>query len=70
MPDNLMSRAPELSARTTQRSRCPRCQASPVVQRIVPGRPGFEHWTLRCKCGNIYNTQVHIEPMRSEPKAG
>ena len=71
MSDDLMSRAPAPSPRTTQRPRCPRCQASPIVQRIVPGRPGFEYWTLRCrKCGNIYDTQVHIEPMRSEPKGG
>jgi uncharacterized Zn finger protein len=71
MSDDPMSRAPEPSPRTTQRPRCLRCQASPTVQRIVQGRPGFEYWTLRCtKCGSVYDTQVHIEPMRSEPKAG
>jgi hypothetical protein len=68
MSDEPTSRPPAPSFRTTQR---PRCQASPIVQRMVPGRPGFEYWTLRCtKCGNIYDTQVHIEPMRSETKAG
>jgi uncharacterized Zn finger protein len=71
MSDDLMSRAPEPSSRTTPRPRCPRCQASPTVQRIIQGRPGVEYWTLRCtKCGNIYETQVHIESFRSEPKAG
>jgi len=71
MSDDPMSRPPEPSSRITQRPRCPRCQASPIVQRIVPGRPGVEYWTLRCKkCGNIYDAQVDVEPMQSEPKAG
>jgi uncharacterized Zn finger protein len=62
MSDDLMSRQPEPS-----RPCCPRCQASPTVQRIVPGRPGFEYWTLRCrKCGNVYDAQVCLAPFLSE----
>ena len=53
-----------LPPRATQRPRCPRCQARSTVQRIVPGRAGFEFWTLRCtKCGNIHEAQVHSDPI-------
>jgi hypothetical protein len=38
-----------------------------AIQRVVPARSGFEHWTLRCtKCGNIHQAQVHTDPMKSD----
>jgi len=47
--------------------RCPQCEAATAIQRATPGRSGFEHWTLRCpKCGNISETQVQTDPMKSE----
>ena len=52
--------APSLAA---QRPRCPRCQARSTIQRVVPARPGFEHWTLRCmKCGHLHEAQVQLVP--------
>jgi hypothetical protein len=34
-----------------------------TVQRVVPARPCFEHWTLRCmKCGHIHEAQVQLVP--------
>jgi hypothetical protein len=42
-----------------------------AIQRIVPGREGFEHWTLRCtKCGTIREAQVNADPMKSEALGG
>lgn len=38
---------------------CPLCSNRLVVQRIIPGRLGLEHWTLRCtKCGHIHQDAV------------
>jgi hypothetical protein len=38
---------------------CPLCSTRLVVQQIIPGRLGFEHWTLRCtKCGHIHQDAV------------
>jgi hypothetical protein len=38
-----------------------------AVQRIVPARTGFEHWTLRCsRCGNIHQAQIANDPMKSD----
>jgi uncharacterized Zn finger protein len=38
---------------------CPLCSTRLVVQRIIPGRLGFEHWTLRCtKCGHIHQDAI------------
>ncbi len=38
---------------------CPLCSTRMVVQRIIPGRLGLEHWTLRCtKCGHIHQDAV------------
>jgi uncharacterized Zn finger protein len=38
---------------------CPLCSTRLVVQRIIPGRLGLEHWTLRCtKCGHIHQDAV------------
>jgi hypothetical protein len=37
-----------------------------TVQHVVPGRAGFEHWTLRCtKCGIVREAQVHADPTLS-----
>jgi hypothetical protein len=64
---DLHSPPPELPPRAAQRPRCPRCQARMAVQRAIPSRSGFEHWTLRCmKCGTIHEAQVQIDPMKSE----
>jgi uncharacterized Zn finger protein len=38
---------------------CPLCSTRLVVQRIIPGRLGLEHWTLRCtKCGHIHQDAI------------
>jgi uncharacterized Zn finger protein len=38
---------------------CPLCSTPLVVQRIIPGRLGLEHWTLRCtKCGHIHQDAI------------
>ena len=43
----------------TTRSNCPLCNARLVFQRIIPGRSGVEHWTLRCtRCGHIHQDTV------------
>ena len=65
MPDaQLIDR---LSPRQTQRPRCPQCQSRMIIQSVAPGRPGFEHWTLRCtKCGLIHGAQVPADPLKSE----
>lgn len=48
-------------------ARCVLCQAQMTVQHVVPARPGFEHWTLRCtKCGLIQEAQVHADPTLSD----
>jgi hypothetical protein len=40
---------------------CPACEALMVVQRIVPGHRGLEHWTFRCaRCGQLHQAQVDI----------
>jgi len=37
------------------------------VLRVVPGRPGFEHWTLRCrKCGLVHEAQAPAAPINFE----
>jgi transcription elongation factor Elf1 len=62
------SSLPELPPRATL---CPKCQSRMAIQRIVPGREGFEHWTLRCtKCGTIREAQVNADPMKSEALGG
>ena len=61
------SRLPNLTPRAITRPRCLRCQAPAFVQSRTAGRPGFEHWTLRCpKCGSIQQAQVIADPMKSE----
>lgn len=67
MSDIQQSSISGLPSRSTQRPRCPRCQARMAVQRIVPSRSGCEHWTLRCNtCGTIHEAQVSIDPMNSD----
>jgi uncharacterized Zn finger protein len=40
-------------------SDCPLCGTHLVVNRIVPGPAGLEHWTLRCtRCGHIHQDAV------------
>jgi rubredoxin len=54
-------------ARVSASRRCPQCEAPAAIQHATPGRPGFEHLTLRCpKCGNISEAQVQTDPMKSE----
>jgi RNase P subunit RPR2 len=60
-------RLPTLTPRAMTRPCCPRCQARATIQRSVPSRSGFEHWTLRCtKCGHIHEAQVQADPMKSD----
>jgi uncharacterized Zn finger protein len=41
-------------------SSCPLCRGRLVVQRIIPGPSGLEHWRLRCtKCGQIHQETVN-----------
>jgi tRNA(Ile2) C34 agmatinyltransferase TiaS len=62
MPDAQLTN--KLSPRETVRPRCPMCEASMDVLRIVPGRPGLEHRTLRCtKCGTIFEAQTPADPI-------
>ena len=38
---------------------CPLCGTRLMVHRIIPGRLGLEHWTLRCtKCGHIHQDAI------------
>jgi uncharacterized Zn finger protein len=37
------------------------------VLHVVQGRPGYEHWTLRCrKCGLVHEAQAAADPISSE----
>ena len=57
----------KFSVRETQRHRCPMCRAHMEVLRVVSGRPGFEHRTLRCaKCGLVHEAQAAADPINSE----
>ena len=57
---------PILTPPLVARPRCARCQARSAIQRVVPARPGFEHWTLRCtSCGHLQEAQVQTDPMKS-----
>jgi hypothetical protein len=65
MPDAQIT--DRLSPRQTVRSCCPLCQARMKIQRVAPGRPGFEHWTLRCTmCGLINEAQARADPLKSK----
>jgi uncharacterized Zn finger protein len=60
----------KLSARETVRPRCPLCQGLMEILHVASGRPGFEHWTLRCrKCGLVHQAQVSADPINSEALA-
>ena len=49
---------------------CPLCSTRLVVQRIIPGRLGLEHWTLRCtKCGHIHQDAVDTSSPHTRPAA-
>ncbi len=40
-------------------SDCPLCNTRMVVQRIITGAGGVEHWTLRCpRCGHLHQDAV------------
>jgi len=57
----------KLSPRETMQPRCPICEAKMDVLRVVPGRPGFEHRTLKCaKCRTIHEAQVPADPINPE----
>jgi predicted Zn finger-like uncharacterized protein len=57
MPDAQL--ANKLSPHELVQPRCPMCEAHMEVLRIVPGRAGFEHRTVRCtRCGTIYEAQA------------
>ena len=57
----------KLSPRDTVRFRCPMCHAGMKVLHVVPGRPGFEHWTLRCtECGVVHEAQAAADPINPE----
>lgn len=65
MPDAQLTN--KLSPRETVRPRCPMCQSRMEVLHVVPGRLGFEHWTLRCrKCGLVHEAQAAADPIGSE----
>lgn len=65
MPDAQLTN--KLSPSQVVRPRCPVCEACMDVLSVVPGRPGFEHRTLRCtKCGVIYEAQAPIDPIYPE----
>ena len=56
----------KLSPRETVHPRCPMCKAHMETLRVVSGRPGFEHRTLRCsKCRLIYEAQAPADPIDS-----
>lgn len=64
MPDAQLTN--KLSPRQAVRPRCPMCDAHMDTLRVVSGRPGFEHRTLRCsKCGLIYEAQAPADPIDS-----
>ena len=47
---------------------CPLCSTRLVVQHIIPGRLGLEHWTLRCtKCGHIHQDAVDTSAPPAPP---
>jgi uncharacterized Zn finger protein len=61
----------KLSLREALRPRCSMCRARMEVLRVVPGRPGFEHWTIRCRrCGLIHEAQAPADPIHSDALGG
>ena len=65
MPDAQL--ANQLSPREIVCPRCPMCGAHMETLRVIAGRPGFEHRTLRClKCRLIYEAQAPVDPIDSD----
>ncbi|MGE5157903.1 MAG: response regulator [Gemmatimonas sp.] len=65
MPDAQLTN--KLSPSEVVHPRCPACEAGMNVLRVVSGRPGFEHRTLRCtKCGLTYEAQAPVDPLYPE----
>jgi len=65
MPDAQLTN--QLSPRDIVRPRCPMCYARMETVCVVPGRPGFEHRTLRCsKCRLIYEAQAPADPIDAD----
>lgn len=55
---------------SSREPRCPMCQARMKVLRTVAGRPGFEHWTVRCEnCGLVHEAQGAADPVNSEARS-
>jgi hypothetical protein len=58
--------ANELSPLETVEPRCPVCEVPMETMRIVSGRPGFEHRTVRCPhCRLICEVQAPADPVDS-----
>ncbi|HKO73233.1 MAG TPA: zf-TFIIB domain-containing protein [Bradyrhizobium sp.] len=37
------------------RCKCPECNASLAILRVIAGKAGSEYWTMRCtRCGGIH----------------
>jgi hypothetical protein len=65
MPDAQLTN--KLSPREAVRPRCPVCRVDMQVLHIAQGRPGFQHFTLRClRCGIIHDAQAPSDPINAE----
>jgi hypothetical protein len=61
----LVASTPSPSA--TPRSRCPDCEGSLAVLRVIAGKAKSEYWTMRCvKCGGIHLDVLKASPASSE----
>ncbi len=64
MPDAQLTNSH--SPRQAVRPRCPVCEARMDVLRVVPGRTGYEHRTLRCtRCSLVCEAQAPSDPIDS-----
>jgi hypothetical protein len=46
---------------------CPKCQASMILARIMPGRMNFDARIFECvKCGHVEKVLVATDPMHSD----
>jgi hypothetical protein len=51
----------------TEKPRCDKCDTRMSLQRIDPGRKGFEHRVFECgRCYTLKTVPVSIDPMKSE----
>ena len=50
---------------------CPLCGTRLIIQRIIPGRLGLEHWTFRCThCGHIHQDAIDTAaPAHARPES-